>query len=283
MKEPKTTQWLTRSDGLATKLREARGDMPGLTLAKTLGWASSKVTRIERGTQMPTEDDVRKWAAATHLADPDIDHLIGLLHEVHAMRGVFRQRAKNGQGSIQAEYTDLVASSSLVRYFQMSTIPSVVQLPDYARHVLAENATLYGGNEDPGDIESAVAARMARQRLLYEPTRRFEILIAEPVLRWGFVAPDVMRAQLDRLLSLDGMSNVRFGILPLDKPLTLTPQNSFSIYDELVVTETYGIESKYQGDDPELHSRVLNLLWRSAVNGDDARELIMAAIGRLPR
>src|SRR4051812_31463557 len=117
MNEPKTTQWLTRSDGLATKLREARGDLPGLALAKSLGWSSSKITRIERGTQLPSEKDIRDWAEATNLADNDVEHLLGLLREVHTMRGVFRQRAKNGQAGIQAEYTDLIASSSLIRYF----------------------------------------------------------------------------------------------------------------------------------------------------------------------
>ena len=44
-----------------------------------------------------------------------------------------------------------------------------------------------------------MATRLARQRYLYEPGKRFEFLLTEAVLRFLITPPDVMRGQLDRL------------------------------------------------------------------------------------
>ncbi|MEV0810896.1 Scr1 family TA system antitoxin-like transcriptional regulator [Micromonospora sp. NPDC050200] len=48
-------------------------------------------------------------------------------------------------------------------------------------------------------------------------------------------APDVMRGQLDRLQTVVGVPNIRFGILPLGVQLAITPQNSFQMYDDIAI------------------------------------------------
>ncbi|CAL9537069.1 Scr1 family TA system antitoxin-like transcriptional regulator [Streptomyces sp. enrichment culture] len=79
---------------------------------------------------------------------------------------------------------------------------------DYARHVFERHATL---QQSPRDTEAAVRARMKRQEWLYRAGKRLNVLMSESVL-WGRICPpDVLAAQLDRLLGVVGMDTVNLG------------------------------------------------------------------------
>jgi hypothetical protein len=158
-------------------------------------------------------------------------------------------------------------------------IPGPLQTPEYARAILtAAQRQLQLSVED---VEAAVATRMERQRYLYS-NRRFELLIAEPVLRWGLVPPDVMRGQVDRLHTVIGLKNVRLGILPFGTPLEIVPLHSFVMYDDLVRVETFGREHRYSGPEVETYTNVLNHLWKAATTGHDARRLLVRIADELP-
>jgi Domain of unknown function (DUF5753) len=68
-----------------------------------------------------------------------------------------------------------------------------------------------------------------------EPAHRpqFELLLAEPVLRWLPCPTEVIRAQLDRLQTVIGLPNARLGVVPLGGQLDTMPQNSFVLYDDV--------------------------------------------------
>ncbi|MGC5309790.1 helix-turn-helix domain-containing protein [Micromonospora zamorensis] len=55
--------WLIRPGGLAGHLRGLRRNagLTGAQTARQLGWAPSKVSKIETGKQMPTDDDLFRW------------------------------------------------------------------------------------------------------------------------------------------------------------------------------------------------------------------------------
>jgi hypothetical protein len=78
-----------------------------------------------------------------------------------------------------------------------------------------------------------------------------------------------------------GLPNVRFGILPMGKPLSITPQNSFQLYDNIAVVETFVGEWTHRKDDSALYLRVIDKLWTDALEGDAARRLIVAALDGL--
>jgi hypothetical protein len=113
--------------------------------------------------------------------------------------------------------------------------------------VFAEMVQLHG--LDVKDVDAAVATRMQRQQFLYDTTKRFNFLLAEPVLRWLLPPADVMRGQLDRLQTVVGLPNVRFGIIPLGVPLPITPQNSFQTYDDVAIVETFIGETTYRDEE----------------------------------
>lgn len=60
------------------------------------------------------------------------------------------------------------------------------------------------------------------------------------------VPPPMMRAQLDRLQTVIGLDHVRFGIIPMGRVLTRTPQASVQLYvgeETIAVTEDFAGET----------------------------------------
>ncbi|WP_345483020.1 Scr1 family TA system antitoxin-like transcriptional regulator [Actinopolymorpha pittospori] len=94
--------------------------------------------------------------------------------------------------------------------------------------------------------------------------------------------PDVMRGQLDRLQTVIGTPNIRFGIIPFGIPLSTTPQNSFQIYDDTAMVETFVGETTHTHESAAAYARVMDRLWNDAVTGHSARKLIFDAVEALP-
>lgn len=275
--DPITADWLTQSEGLATRLRLLRikADLSGKALADITGWQPSKISRLENGRQIPKAEDVKKWAEACGADERVTQELVELLGEVHARPFDWRRRTRRGLTVIQNHYRELTEKSLLIRSFQIVYMPGVLQVSEYAEAVLREFHSLVEVEDD--DIADAVVERMQRQQLLYDSTRRFEFLITEPVLRFLICPPTVMHAQLDRLQTVIDMPNVRFGIIPLGTRLATTPQNSFQIYDDLVIVDSFVGETLYEGDQATAYSAVMDRLWKDGVEGSDARQLIISA------
>jgi transcriptional regulator with XRE-family HTH domain len=277
-----TQAWLVRPDGLADRLRALRvqAGLQAKDLAEAVGWYASKVSRIETGQQMPSPDDIRTWARACGADADTTESLLKILEEARAERTAWKRRMRRGQEAVQLDYNRLTAESTVIRYFETAWVPGFLQTVPYARAVFLEMVSLH--DLDVKDIDAAVATRMQRQQLLYDPNKRFELLIAEPVLRWLLVPADVMRGQLDRLQTIIGAPNVRFGIIPMGVPLTTTPQHAFQMYDDLVIVEGFLGEQVHRGEDAAKYTQIMDRLWENAVTGDQARELLIAAARALP-
>ena len=280
-------EWLTQPGALAARLRvlRVRAGLSGKALADAEGWAQSKVSRIETGRQMPSVTDIHAWASTCGAGD---DVVAGLLHardDARVAHATFTQRMRAGQASVQRTYNDLVRGATLIRHFETIYIPGLLQVPAYSRRVLEEMVSLHGLEVD--DVDAALAERLQRQQSLYDPVKRFEFLLAEPVLRFLLVPPPVMAAQLDRLQTVIGLDNVRFGIIPMGTPLAATPQNSVQIYtsdeETVAVTETFIGESWHRDTEAAAYGRALDRMWDETTTGDDARRLIAAAAASLPR
>jgi hypothetical protein len=95
----------------------------------------------------------------------------------------------------------------------------------------------------------------------------------------------VMRQQLDRLLTVEGLANVKFGIIPMGAPVAVWPAHSFEIYGEVMILETFHHQIDPIRDEAEISKfrRTLDRLWTSAVTGPDAGRLIHKALDALPR
>ncbi|WP_405149378.1 helix-turn-helix transcriptional regulator [Sphaerisporangium sp. NBC_01403] len=278
-------EWLTQPDGLGTRLRalRAQAGLSGKQLADANGWAQSKISRIENGPQIPSPDDIRAWVATCQAEPGMVEDLLRLRDEARVAHATFRSRMRQGQDRVQGSYNDLVKGSRLIRHFETAYVPGLLQVPDYARRVLTEMVTLHDLAID--DVDAAVATRMQRQQMLYDPAKGFEFLLCESVLRWLICTPAVMRAQLDRLQTVIGLERIRFGIVPMGVELATTPQNSFQIYvgeEAIVAVETFIGETFHRDEEADAYGRALDRLWDEAVTGEAARRLIISATQALP-
>ena len=90
-------------------------------------------------------------------------------------------------------------------------LPGQLQTPEYAAALLVGNLQV-----PPVDAPQVVRARMARQRVADETNPlRFRAVIEEYVLDRVVGGPQVMRAQLEHLLTLTRRENVGLHVMPV--------------------------------------------------------------------
>ncbi|MGW7081728.1 Scr1 family TA system antitoxin-like transcriptional regulator [Streptomyces sp. NPDC054866] len=130
---------------------------------------------------------------------------------------------------------------------------------------------------------SAVAARIARSRFLYEGGHRYVVLMEESVLRYRTAAPEAMRGQLRHLLAVMPLASVSLGIIPFTAQRTVWPLEAFYLHDDTTaVVETLTAEIKVkQPRELADYAKAFAGLAAMAVYGDAARDLIRAAIDAL--
>ena len=116
---------------LATRLRALRAaaGLSGNRLAHHLGWPPPRVSKLETGKQIPTEDDLDAWLTATGAGNEQATELAGLLSaariEYATWRGV--QRTAGGLASRHAERAAWEAATTRIAEYQLAMIPGLVQ------------------------------------------------------------------------------------------------------------------------------------------------------------
>ncbi|KOV75999.1 hypothetical protein ADL02_32775 [Streptomyces sp. NRRL WC-3723] len=171
-----------------------------------------------------------------------------------------------------ATVDEAVRSARLVRSFQCVVLPAMLQSAEYARHVF-ESAPA----STPEAVGRAVAARVDRQSVLYEPGRESVFVLTEAVLRTWPGTPALMLAQLDRLLAVESLSTVRLGVIPWRRPVPVLPRHGFTLCDQrAVVVETFDSE-RVSTDTEELaaYQETFTHFERAAVFGSEVRELLL--------
>ncbi|MFD8156992.1 helix-turn-helix domain-containing protein [Streptomyces malaysiensis] len=278
-----TTDFQAGRIALGARLRELRTEagLNGKELAARLGWQRSKVSRLENGKQTATVIDLEAWVDAVG-APSQAEDLKARLRGLESQQRSWRRQLASGHRGVQEKYVVEYRRTSTVQGYEATVIPGLFQIPEYARCLLLQNAELM---RTPRDTEEAVRARVKRQQVLYEPGKRFDILIWEGVMHALICPHDVMAAQLDRLVGLIGMSSVSFGVIPLGAPLKLTPKHGFWIFDdERVMVETINTELHLESAaDVTLYKRVWENLSETAVYGAQAHRLIARARACLSR
>ena len=259
---------------LGLRLRELRrhSGLTGRELAGQLGWPASKISKLENGHQTPTDGDLRAWANATG-AEKVVAELVASLHTLESQHAEWRRQLRGGLRSHQVELARLDEKTKLFRAFESTFIPGLLQTAEYARARFAQSIRVL---KVPNDVDEAVRVRLQRQEILYQSDKRFHFLLTEAVLRYRLCPVEVMLAQLDRLVALSAMRNVRLGIIPFETPYSVAPAHGFWLLDEdLVIVETFSAEL-HLAQPPEiaLYSAIFDRLAAIASYGRDARAVI---------
>jgi len=266
---------------LGKRLRELRqqAGLTGTELAESLSWPQSKVSKLETTRQTPSDDDIRAWTLATG-SDSQTDELLTALHTLEAQHAEWQRVLRPGLQPHQRKLSELDAKTRLFRVFESTVIPGLLQTTEYARARLAQVVILFHARND---INEAVQARMKRQELLYREDKRFHFVITEAALRLRLCAPQVMLAQLDRLISLSTLPNVRLGVISSETQYVIGPWHGFWLRDnERVLIETFSAElNLVQSQEIALYSKVFEQFSAIASYGRSARSIITRLAGEL--
>ncbi|NSL43448.1 helix-turn-helix transcriptional regulator [Streptomyces sp. 8P21H-1] len=261
-----------RMRALGARLRGLRAEagLTGAVLAQRAGVGQPTVSKVETGRMVPSLDVLDRLSRALGLNDSTTHEVRELLAAVEAAAD--SGPASDGEAPAGMVLDDAVRSARLVQSFQCVVLPAMLQSAEYARHVF-ESAP----NSTPETVGRAVAARVERQSVLYEPGRESVFVLTEAVLRTWPGTPALMLAQFDRLLAVESLSTVRLGVIPWRRPVPVLPRHGFTLCDQrAVVVETFDDE-RVSVDSAELaaYEETFARFEHAAVFGGEVRELLL--------
>ncbi|MFF2354786.1 helix-turn-helix domain-containing protein [Kitasatospora sp. NPDC058115] len=248
-------------------LRHASG-LTGEAVARRASMSPGKLSKIEHGKVLPSVVDVDLILTAVGISHEAKERFLeqarAAVTEETAWRLIHRTGLWKHQQAIQA----IEERTSEFRLFQGQLIPGLLQTSEYASAVfdllpdLSEEART-----------RAIAARLARQQVLYDCGRSFHFLICEHVLQWRICDPAIMAVQLDRLVSLSRLPNVVLGLLPLHARMPDFPMTCFSLHDNrLAIVETFHSEiTTRDPKDLRIYLETFDRFAAVAVHGEEMR------------
>ncbi|UXY37829.1 helix-turn-helix domain-containing protein [Streptomyces albidocamelliae] len=261
-----------RMKALGARLRGLRAEagLTGAGLAQRAGVGQPTVSKVENGRMVPSFDVLDRLSRALGLDDSSAREVRDLLVAVEAAADA--RLAPDDDGVAGAVLDDAVRSARLVRSFQCVVLPAMLQSAEYARHVFQS-----APNSTTETVGRAVAARVERQAVLYEPGRESVFVLTEAVLRTWPGTPTLMLAQLDRLLAIESLNSVRLGVIPWRTPVPVLPRHGFTLCDQqAVVVESFTGE-QLLADLVEVatYEETFGQFERAAVFGHEVRELLL--------
>lgn len=246
--------------------REAAGD--------AIRGSHAKISRLELGRTGFKERDIR-----------DLLTLYGVTDDDKREPYLDMARKANDPGWWQSysdllpawfeTYVGLEQAATTIRTYEAQFIPGLLQTADYARSVIML------GNDD--ETERRVAVRMRRQKILHRraaPT--LWAVIDENALRRPVGGMKVLREQIEHLINISDMPNVRIQVLPYSAgghsaaggPFSILrfpePELPDIVYTEQLTSSLY-MEKRH---DVELYMSVMNQLSVQALSPAESLQFL---------
>lgn len=210
---------------LGVWLRTLRAEH-GLTVeqvAEQLLCSPSKISRMETGQRSATLRDVRDLCALYGISDQaERDRLMTLARE--ARESAWWQ----SYGLEYSNYVGYEAEAISIRDFQSSVVPGLLQTADYAR----ANHEGWMPRLSSDEIARKIEAKLTRQKILGQSSPpAFAAVLDEAVLHRLVGGPDVMRAQLDRLVEAASQPNITIQVIPFTVGAHPGMESNFNIIE----------------------------------------------------
>jgi transcriptional regulator with XRE-family HTH domain len=275
---------------LAAELRRLRGNRTGTKIARDLGWSPAKISRYELGQGGFPLEEVEKLLDYYGVDEPRRAQLVGLAADTN-VRGWWEDYADAMTPDFM-EFIGLEAEANSVAQWQVETVPGLFQTPDYAWNVM--DAVQDVMPTPPSVVRRRVDLRVARQWALTErePPLRLSAIVDESALLRQIGGPDVMRAQLTRMVEMAELPNVDLRVLPLRRASSLM-DTSFVIFEfgededgnhvlgDVVSTESLPSGELYvEGEASYTYTYrlVFRALTKAALSPEESREVVEKAI-----
>ncbi|MDW4908020.1 helix-turn-helix transcriptional regulator [Streptomyces sp. ADMS] len=239
-------------------------------VARSALMSPSKLSKIENARLAASATDVERILTALGVsAEVKAEYTEAArasATEATAWRLLKRIGIHKGQQAAKA----LEAQMSMLRLFQPALVPGLLQTPEYIRAVLRRHDL----SEDA--LTRTINGRLERQAVLYENSKSLRFIITEPVLRWRIVPPQMMAAQLDRIVSMSRLPHVDIRVVPLRIQQHDIANHAFVIRDDRMVTiET--VHAEVVVTDPRdvgIYVEKFDGFVQVALSGDDMRSLV---------
>ncbi|MBT2416138.1 helix-turn-helix domain-containing protein [Streptomyces sp. ISL-12] len=184
--------------------------------AKALSASTAKVAKLEAGWVPVRDPDIRALCETYGVHDPRV--IGGLLELARVDRE--RRKAKGWWDDhkipgVMQEYVALENAATMIRAWQPSFIPGLLQTADYVR-ALRSTGISSAAMKKQSD-EDFVRARTARQQRLYgDAPLTFRAVIYEATLRNLPGDRETARGQLDHLCRTADQPNITVQVFPFD-------------------------------------------------------------------
>ncbi|WP_091448785.1 helix-turn-helix domain-containing protein [Actinokineospora iranica] len=270
---------------LASELRRFReaADLTIDEVGEKLECSASKISRIETGHVGVTPRDVRDMLELYGIEEDKREALVQLAREArqkgwwHAYNEVFT-----------GSFVGLEADASSLHTHQALLVPGLLQTEDYTRAVIRAIRP----DAEEAEIDKRVKGRLARQRLLTDPNPpEYWAVLDEAVLHRVTGGPEVMHAQLTRLVEAAAMPNVILQVVPfgagahagMEAPFLILGFPEQADPDVVYVENTTSGVYLEQPSDVRRYTLMFDHLRAAALKPDDTVDMVRRAADRLAR
>ena len=240
---------------LRAELKKARQDS-GLTqeqVASEMYWSLSKIIRIESGASSISPNDLKALLPLYGITNIDqVNALVALARAARERSGSSAYRDVAPSSLLQLIEYESVAS--VIRQFEPTFIPGILQTEDYARSVLQD---YYDERLESDRLRALVELRVRRKELFdkYNPPS-FHFILDEAVVRRLVGGASVMSRQLRRLIELAERPHITVDVIPFSAGVNPGMKGPFEIIEfadqsdsEIVFLESH--RGDIISDDPE--------------------------------
>ncbi|MFJ3669539.1 helix-turn-helix domain-containing protein [Streptomyces sp. NPDC090106] len=260
-------------------LREDAG-LPQEQVARAVGFSPAKLSRIEagKGRRPPTENDV--LALLQHYEVPE--------YETSVLLQLLRRAGEPGwwqrfDKRLMPEWFDrlvgLQEAAQAIRTFEIQYVPGLLQTAAYTEAVVRRGLPGAPARE----VERRVELRMRRSQLLMSPDApRFWAIVDESVLLRVLGGAEVMREQLDHLVTMAQLPHVTVQVVPLDVtdasapaiPVTYLRFGGLELPDIVYLEHIRSATFLEDRDETEEYRATLDRLADEALNPRESLELL---------
>lgn len=272
---------VVRQHRLRAELRRIREES-GRTqkvVAEALGWSTSKVIRIEKGTVNVSTSDVMALLHYYRIDDPFVAD--DLLAAARARDEGWWEEYRPFCSQQFVNFLGYEDSATRIRQYLGLVVPGLLQTEEYARALVDD------GRKDPEEIEREILIRMRRQELLGRPNcPALQFVLDEACLHRWVGGPDAMRRQLHALKEATQHPSVSIRIVPFTVGMYAGMQgSSFTIFDvpslaPVVIVEDPEHDVNLDGQDVSKYVETFGELQQIANEGE-VEEIIESMIERL--
>jgi transcriptional regulator with XRE-family HTH domain len=271
-------RYLTDRERLATALRDLRQNagLTGTEAARGARMSQPKISKLENGRLLPSVEDVQTLLGLYQAGAAEQDALLEVAGRLHSAVESNRTILRRGAARRQARLGELEHEATTLRYFSPIVIPGLLQTAEYMRRVFSLDLS-------GAELTRTVAARQARQQILYDATKTFTFVITETALRWGFCPPDVMAGQASHIASHATLANVEIGVIFQGAAAADIPLHGYQIFDDRLasIELEHAVVTVTDPHDIATYLRLFATMSQAAEFGQAARSGLAAIGGAL--